>query len=713
MLPNMMSDAGIMVINVRRILGTTQVADHGFVIGPMGEPEAQFALGARRVFIEDNAFNLPMSSLRDYPIRDDRDRILGHEIGHAWTLSPPTPGGQAGLAHTGPLAGCTDTAGLRNLLRPLGLLDREDIDPNNDGVADVFELSTRVDQQRASVPPSCETVNQIALLRANAPKIPGCRLPDMGDAPCVGSGVSLKDSQVDQLEDVSLGALDISITSFGEPSSTGTTILSQELFGDIQNESFISNTLEYWWLLDLDNNRSTGGAPSVLGIPTVFVGAEFVVRVAVSRFIFEIAAAQAQQQPLPIQAIGTAWRFEAGKFIELSDARIKARVLDNRLVADLVKGGSVDVAGRNIVAIELPNDIRGPRSVSHRIQALTRGGPVGSQVIDYLDDRTGEPGQTVNLSPPSYPACTVAPDPASIGATVAVSASRLLPSARIHALLGPAQVATGTTDARGDVRVSFSLPFGVRDGLHLVTVGNVGTAITADCTFDVQLPPECTADATPPTFTFVPPAVTMSSCHAPPIGRARASDACGVLVTNNAPAVFPLGSTIVTWTARDPSGNAVTATQVVTAVLGDDATCCPAGTNVMSGSEKHDVLFGTPGADCILGKGGNDQIFGKGGNDFLSGGGGRDLLNGESGDDYASGGADDDIIFGKDENDTLLGGSGNDKIDGGKGNDSAMGDEGDDHLNGGQDTDSLNGGAGQDLCLAGESRLMCELPREK
>jgi len=43
------------------------------------------------------------------------------------------------------------------------------------------------------------------------------------------------------------------------------------------------------------------------------------------------------------------------------------------------------------------------------------------------------------------------------------------------------------------------------------------------------------------------------------------SDNCGVAsVTNNAPASFPFGTTIVTWTVADNSGNTATATQSVT-----------------------------------------------------------------------------------------------------------------------------------------------------
>ena len=72
------------------------------------------------------------------------------------------------------------------------------------------------------------------------------------------------------------------------------------------------------------------------------------------------------------------------------------------------------------------------------------------------------------------------------------------------------------------------------------------------------------ADATPPVFTFVPPAVTISSESSPDIGTAVARDDCSaVVVGNDAPATFPVGQTIVHWYAMDASGNSVTASQTV------------------------------------------------------------------------------------------------------------------------------------------------------
>ena len=50
-------------------------------------------------------------------------------------------------------------------------------------------------------------------------------------------------------------------------------------------------------------------------------------------------------------------------------------------------------------------------------------------------------------------------------------------------------------------------------------------------------------------------------------------------LTNNAPAIFPVGTTVVTWTATDASGNATQATQSVsvTDTVPPTVTCTPDG----------------------------------------------------------------------------------------------------------------------------------------
>ncbi len=199
-------------------------------------------------------------------------------------------------------------------------------------------------------------------------------------------------------------------------------------------------------------------------------------------------------------------------------------------------------------------------------------------------------------------------------------------------------------------------------------------------------------DRTPPRFTFVPPAITISACTGVNIGQATATDPCGVTITKNAPATYPLGTTTVIWTAKDKAGNVATAAQAVTTMLGDDPSCCPAGSHIVLGTSNNDVLTGTSGSDCMLGRGGQDRIAGGGGNDYISGGAGDDTITGDDGNDRLYGGTGQDVING---------GNGNDFIDGGDGVDQLTGDAGDDTLVGGQGTDHIYGGGGNDALFGG------------
>jgi hypothetical protein len=66
------------------------------------------------------------------------------------------------------------------------------------------------------------------------------------------------------------------------------------------------------------------------------------------------------------------------------------------------------------------------------------------------------------------------------------------------------------------------------------------------------------------------------------LGSATFGDNCsGAIVTNNAPAVFPKGSTIVTYIVTDAAGNQATATQIVTVTDDEDPTvAAPAAVSV-------------------------------------------------------------------------------------------------------------------------------------
>lgn len=149
--------------------------------------------------------------------------------------------------------------------------------------------------------------------------------------------------------------------------------------------------------------------------------------------------------------------------------------------------------------------------------------------------------------------------------------------------VGTFSVALGepkTFDALDNVSVTNDAPASFAMGETRVTwtvtdqAGNVATAVQS---VTITLAPSV-VDITPPTLT--PPAdITAVSSDGLPVtvtlGTPTASDDSGVpIVTNNAPTQFPVGLTLVSWTAEDAAGNRTVATQrvSVTSATATDTT---------------------------------------------------------------------------------------------------------------------------------------------
>ena len=134
-------------------------------------------------------------------------------------------------------------------------------------------------------------------------------------------------------------------------------------------------------------------------------------------------------------------------------------------------------------------------------------------------------------------------------------------------------------------------------------------------------------------------------------------------VTNDAPEVFPLGETIVTWTATDKFGNMSSSLQTISVqTCGND----PLSYNLIIGSEDDDILIGTTLSDLIFANSGDDIISGDKGNDCIIAGDGDDIIFGNEGNDNISGQGGNDIIKGQSGEDFIFGGFGLDVIDGGE-----------------------------------------------
>ena len=134
------------------------------------------------------------------------------------------------------------------------------------------------------------------------------------------------------------------------------------------------------------------------------------------------------------------------------------------------------------------------------------------------------------------------------------------------------------------------------------------------------------------------------------------------IISNDAPEFFPLGETIVTWTATDTSGNSISSTQLVSVQICGNA---PSYYNMIMGTANDDFLTGTSLPDLIFAEGGDDIIIGNNGNDCIFAGEGNDIVFGNSGDDNITGSQGNDIIKGNSGNDIIKGGVGLDVIDGG------------------------------------------------
>jgi hypothetical protein len=130
------------------------------------------------------------------------------------------------------------------------------------------------------------------------------------------------------------------------------------------------------------------------------------------------------------------------------------------------------------------------------------------------------------------------------------------------AVLTPLAIAPATASDIFDVTVTSNAPAAFPLGKTVVTwTATDGSGNLASATQQVTV-----HDTTPPTL--VAPADIDAEASGPStqvaLGTATATDIFPVTLTNNAPAAFPLGTTVVTWSAIDSSGNTTTASQRVT-----------------------------------------------------------------------------------------------------------------------------------------------------
>jgi hypothetical protein len=342
------------------------------------------------------------------------------------------------------------------------------LDDDNDGVYDdnVFSCDT---DENVNAPPAnlmapivgsgVITSLQRGTSQAVAQVYSGIQIDPPGT---LVNGDTVSDQRVDAVQEVTDESVDIAWVAIAENTPTQTTIFSHGLFGTIP---FKANH-QYLVFADLDGNPATGGAPSSLGFPTSFQGAELVTRVRV------------QLSDEFRLAIPTVWRFQGGSLVEVTDPNIRADV-----VAAI--GGENGQASYDAASIQMPNAVRGSVAATKiRFQAISqRLDPEGQ--LDRLPDEPRDGGVNIVLVPPKFPTCSVTPTTVPAGGIATVEASSLLPNRMAKVFLGDQMVATPPIDNQGNVSTNFIVPSDSREGSRLVTVGVKGTALTADCSVNV------------------------------------------------------------------------------------------------------------------------------------------------------------------------------------------------------------------------------------
>jgi hypothetical protein len=105
--------------------------------------------------------------------------------------------------------------------------------------------------------------------------------------------------------------------------------------------------------------------------------------------------------------------------------------------------------------------------------------------LDRLPDEPPDGAKVFRPVPPVFPECLVTPDTVPAGTIATVEARGLFVNETAKVVLGDRMVAQGPIDTAGTALLDFLIPITTQAGSRLVTVGVVGTALTADCSVEV------------------------------------------------------------------------------------------------------------------------------------------------------------------------------------------------------------------------------------
>lgn len=246
---------------------------------------------------------------------------------------------------------------------------------------------------------------------------------------------------------------------------------------------------KYVSFIDSDGNAATGGMPDALGYDTEFAGAEIVteVEVEVQTIIITRTLREAQKER-KLQVFYTVdckwWKYDGSTFQEQANC-------DARLIDVIGDGDSPDGDFTGLIAqaaeIVISNGDRGPLNPDNvQVQCITmQDDDVKDRFPEELDGSV-----TFRPRPPIFPHCNVLPGTAAPGDIVTIASERLWENSPLKVILGDLKVGEGETDNDGKSFIDVRIPIFSTPGPRLVTVGIVGTALTADCIVEVEPGPK-------------------------------------------------------------------------------------------------------------------------------------------------------------------------------------------------------------------------------
>jgi hypothetical protein len=275
---------------------------------------------------------------------------------------------------------------------------------------------------------------------------------------------------------------DIALSSVTLDKRKNTVNFGQELYGLLPEKTKLQNQskAEYWTLVDLDNNKNTGGNKNMLMNISFPLTNTSGIDLAIHERVSNINLTNGNN------INGNAWILKDNNVMVLGSNDLRFS-LQTASIHHGDRAGEMEQVSENEIPLydtiyaRLNNTDLVKLDSPFSIQSFVIS---NGTVVDKLDYKENEP-RFLELSQPFFPVC-YANQNGTAGQNVTVNATGLLPMSNVHALLGTRLVANGTTDASGNSTIKFNVPHDTTAGLHLMTIGVDKTALTADCQIKVQ-----------------------------------------------------------------------------------------------------------------------------------------------------------------------------------------------------------------------------------